>query len=185
MHRGENRGIIRPGFPPLYSISCSQDDTPRWQRFVALRGHPMLQERPLTIAQICDHVPGARGGERIAPSTVTRWIILGVPARDGNRVKLKATRFGSRWLVYQADLDAFLAALNNEPAEAPAPASRHAGASSTPSKALVQPRTSAGLSARSRAGSWPASNAIAGDPPAAAIPPEGMKWLPTRSLRSS
>lgn len=64
----------------------------------------------LTVSQVCGRLPG-KSGRRIAPSTVTRWIIDGCPARDGTRVRLNATRCGSRWLIAPADLDAFFAAL--------------------------------------------------------------------------
>jgi hypothetical protein len=82
----------------------------------------------LTIAQLCRRIPGARGAERISPSTVARWISAGCPARDGTRVRLRATRAGSRWLVDPADLDAFFAALAADPAtppSAPPPSGRH------------------------------------------------------------
>jgi hypothetical protein len=65
----------------------------------------------LTISQICRRLPGARGARNVTPSTVTRWILLGCPARSGERVRLAATRAGSRWLIRLADLDAFFAAL--------------------------------------------------------------------------
>ncbi len=66
----------------------------------------------LTISQVCRTVPGARGADRICPSTVTRWILRGCPARDGTRVRLAATRCGSRWLVDADALEAFFAALS-------------------------------------------------------------------------
>lgn len=78
----------------------------------------------LSISQIVARLPGARGARRLHPATVTRWILTGCPARDGRRVKLAATRAGSRWLVRGADLDAFFAALAAEPnpaAGAPVP----------------------------------------------------------------
>jgi hypothetical protein len=65
----------------------------------------------LTISQIVARLPGSRGARRVHPATVTRWILTGCPARDGRRVKLAATRAGSRWLVREADLQAFFAAL--------------------------------------------------------------------------
>ena len=74
----------------------------------------------LTVSQVCRRLPGARGARNVTPSTVTRWILAGCPARDGTRVKLPATRAGSRWLVRAADLDAFFAALAAEPVR-PAP----------------------------------------------------------------
>ena len=75
----------------------------------------------LTISQVCSRVPGARGARRLAPSTVTRWILAGCPARDGTRVKLRATRAGSRWLVAPADLDQFFEQLAGDVASSPPP----------------------------------------------------------------
>ena len=65
----------------------------------------------LTVSQVCRHIPGARGNERVTPSTITRWILTGCPGRSGTRVKLVATRAGSRWLIAPGDLEAFFAAL--------------------------------------------------------------------------
>jgi hypothetical protein len=39
----------------------------------------------LTVSQVCRRLPGARGARHVTPSTVTRWILLGCPARDGIR----------------------------------------------------------------------------------------------------
>ncbi|MFO0822511.1 MAG: hypothetical protein U0792_05225 [Gemmataceae bacterium] len=68
-------------------------------------------EPMLTISQVCRRIPGARGNDRVTPSTITRWILSGCPARNGVRVKLQATRAGGRWLVGQKSLDAFFLAL--------------------------------------------------------------------------
>jgi len=42
---------------------------------------------------------------------VTRWILRGCPSLGGERVKLAASRVGSRWLIAPSDLEAFFAAL--------------------------------------------------------------------------
>lgn len=68
----------------------------------------------LTVSQVCRRFPGARGAKHVTPSTVTRWILVGCPARNGTRVKLVATRCGARWLVRPADLDSFFAALKGD-----------------------------------------------------------------------
>jgi hypothetical protein len=73
----------------------------------------------LTISQVCRRLPGARGARNITPSTVTRWILAGCPARSGERVRLAATRAGSRWLIRLADLEAFFAALRGTISDAP------------------------------------------------------------------
>jgi hypothetical protein len=67
----------------------------------------------LTISQVCRALPGARGNRTVNPSTVTRWIVIGCPARNGERVKLSATRCGSRWLIDPAHLAEFFEALGS------------------------------------------------------------------------
>jgi hypothetical protein len=84
-----------------------------------------LNDLPLTVSQVCRRFPGARGARHVTPSTVTRWILAGCPARDGTRVKLAATRCGSRWLIRPADLDAFFANLAADPATTSAPTTCH------------------------------------------------------------
>jgi hypothetical protein len=64
----------------------------------------------LTVAQVCALVPGKCGGT-VHKATINRWINPGYPLRDGTRVRLPATRAGSRWLIDPNDLDAFFAAL--------------------------------------------------------------------------
>jgi hypothetical protein len=75
----------------------------------------------LTISQIAARLPGSRGARRVHPATITRWILDGCPARNGVRVKLSATRAGTRWLVRESDLHTFFEALGAEPPTAPAP----------------------------------------------------------------
>jgi hypothetical protein len=75
----------------------------------------MTDDLPLTVSQVCKRFPGARGARNVTPSTITRWILAGCPARDGTRIRLAATRCGSRWLVKPTDLDAFFAALAADP----------------------------------------------------------------------
>jgi len=73
-------------------------------------------ETPLiTVPEACRRIPGSRGAARVNPSTVARWILTGALARDGQRVRLRATRAGSRWLISPADLDAFFARLGADP----------------------------------------------------------------------
>lgn len=75
----------------------------------------------LTLTQIASRLPGSRGARRVHPATITRWILSGCPARDGRRVKLAATRAGTRWLVRESDLRAFFDALAAPPAAAGTP----------------------------------------------------------------
>ena len=77
----------------------------------------MLNEEPLiSLAQAAARYPGHRGAKRLHPATLTRWILTGVKALDGRRVKLEAMRVGSRWLTSEAALQRFADALG-----APAP----------------------------------------------------------------
>jgi hypothetical protein len=78
----------------------------------------------MTVSQVCRAIPGARGNLSANPSTVTRWIIDGCPARNGERIKLKATRCGSRWLIDPIHLAEFFDALGCITPNATVPASR-------------------------------------------------------------
>jgi hypothetical protein len=69
----------------------------------------------LTISQVVARLPGARGARRVHPATVVRWITIGCPARNGIRVRLAATRAGSRWLVREPDLQGFFDSLAADP----------------------------------------------------------------------
>jgi hypothetical protein len=91
----------------------------------------------LTISQVCRRVPG-KAGASISPSTVTRWILLGCPARDGIRVRLAATRAGSRWLIDPTDLDAFFARLKGDIDPSPRTASAPATDPARRAKAAIQ-----------------------------------------------
>jgi hypothetical protein len=75
----------------------------------------MSDDLLLTVSQVCRRFPGARGAKHVTPSTVTRWILNGCPDRCGTRIRLAATRCGSRWLVKPTDLDVFFAALAADP----------------------------------------------------------------------
>jgi hypothetical protein len=81
----------------------------------------MRKRKYITISQVCRRYPGARGAQRIAPSTVTRWIISGCPSRTGERVKLTAIRAGRHWLIRPSDLDTFFATLARSTDSGPAP----------------------------------------------------------------
>jgi hypothetical protein len=47
----------------------------------------------------------------LGPSTVFRWIIKGLPAAAGGRVRLEAVRRGRKWFTSHAALRRFFAAL--------------------------------------------------------------------------
>ncbi|AWM37100.1 hypothetical protein GobsT_49810 [Gemmata obscuriglobus] len=88
----------------------------------------------LTVSQACRMYPGNRGNDTLAPSTMTRWIVKGCPSRNGQRVRLKATRCGSRWLIAPDDLAAFFGALADTVGP---PAPQPKSASSKPSAVLA------------------------------------------------
>src|SRR5207253_640256 len=110
------------------TVPCVRSDSTRTGRTCSdgpvspttrYEGHQMPEL--LTVSQVCRRLPGARGANNATPSTVSRWILAGCPSRSGERVKLNATRAGSRWLVDTADLDKFFAALKGEIDQPPAP----------------------------------------------------------------
>ena len=53
----------------------------------------------LPLSQISAEIPGCRKGKRIHIATITRWILEGAIARNGERVRLPATKIGCRWMV--------------------------------------------------------------------------------------
>lgn len=59
----------------------------------------------LSLSEVAELLPS-----RPAPSTVWRWV-QGLSAGNGERVHLKAARFGRRWYVRRTDLEAFGRAL--------------------------------------------------------------------------
>lgn len=71
-------------------------------------------EGMLTVDEVRRVVPGSRGAKFTSRATVGRWVTNGCPTRAGGRIKLKAIRIGSRWLIRPDDLTAFFAALTAE-----------------------------------------------------------------------
>jgi transposase-like protein len=47
----------------------------------------------------------------VAPSTVLRWLLRGLPDGRGGRVRLEAVRRGKPWITSRAAIERFLAAL--------------------------------------------------------------------------
>jgi hypothetical protein len=47
----------------------------------------------------------------VNPSTAFRWVLRGLPAGDGTRVRLEALRRGKRWLTTAAAVARFFGAL--------------------------------------------------------------------------
>jgi hypothetical protein len=78
----------------------------------------MLNDETLiSLSQAAARFPGHRGAERLHPATLTRWILRGVRAVDGRRVKLEAIRVGCRWLTSEPALQRFADALSAPPSD--------------------------------------------------------------------
>jgi hypothetical protein len=71
----------------------------------------LLTEHVLSLAEACRVVPPARGGKSCHISTLLRWITHGVSAPSGERVRLRASRLGSRWLTSREAIAEFMEAL--------------------------------------------------------------------------
>ena len=72
---------------------------------------PLNGEPLISLNQAVRFLPGYRGADRLHPATLTRWILSGVKAPSGQRVKLEAVRYGHRWLTSEAALARFATAL--------------------------------------------------------------------------
>jgi hypothetical protein len=92
---------------------------------------PLTGEPLISLGQAAAKYPGHRGANRLHPATLTRWILRGVRALDGRRVRLEAVRVGCRWLTSEAALARFAAALGatGDPAPIQSPAARDKAAS--------------------------------------------------------
>jgi hypothetical protein len=55
------------------------------------------------------------------PASMTRWILQGILLRSGDRLKLKAERHPNRWVVTEASVRDFIAALTADRLGEPAP----------------------------------------------------------------
>jgi hypothetical protein len=84
-------------------------------------------EQRISLTQAAAKYPGHRGAARLHPATLTRWILHGVRAIDGRRVRLEAERVGCRWCTSEAALARFCAALGSQVDETPhrSPAQRN------------------------------------------------------------
>jgi Protein of unknown function (DUF1580) len=91
---------------------------------------PLNGEPLITLTQAAGRYPGHRGADRLHPATLTRWILRGVRALDGRRVRLEAVRIGCRWLTSEAALARYAAALaaTGDPTPPRSPAARNRAA---------------------------------------------------------
>lgn len=65
----------------------------------------------LNLAQAAKLLGSNHGDRPIHSATLTRWIVSGVKARDGSRLRLKALKLPGGWRVRPEDLEAFFIAL--------------------------------------------------------------------------
>jgi hypothetical protein len=70
-------------------------------------------ERSLTLDE-------ATKPAKVSFTTLWRWVVRGIPTRDGGRVRLRAMKLGRRWVTSYEALEEFAAALtprlDDEPA---------------------------------------------------------------------
>jgi hypothetical protein len=80
----------------------------------------LLNEDVISLAGVARLFPGARGAERVSPTTTFRWCTRGVRTPAGV-VKLESFRAGSRVFTSRQAVERFVAALSTpaEPVAAP------------------------------------------------------------------
>ena len=72
---------------------------------------PLYDEPLVTLPVLGRRVPGRGGKDSISPRTMSRWIMRGALAAEGNRVYLEAIRAPGGWRTSEAALVRFLDAL--------------------------------------------------------------------------
>jgi hypothetical protein len=60
------------------------------------------------LAKAAEFFPPGRDGGLVHPVSLTRWILIGIKAPGGRRVKLAAVRCGSRWMVSKESAEQFM-----------------------------------------------------------------------------
>jgi hypothetical protein len=68
----------------------------------------------VTLLELARRGPLTRGGKQLHVATITRWVLEGVRAADGRRVRLEAVRLGGRWVTSEAAYRRFLDAQTPE-----------------------------------------------------------------------
>src|SRR4051812_10333093 len=64
------------------------------------KGLSMIDLRnAIGLHEASKHTGSFRGGKPTCTATMTRWILRGVVAPDGTRVRLDAVRLGGKWLT--------------------------------------------------------------------------------------
>ena len=90
----------------------------------ALASHPRHYR---SLAEAARLFPPSRNGRPVHVGTLTRWIIDGVRGRDGQVIRLRATRLPGRWVVTDAAVDEFLDALTRDRTDNAAPTTVSSG----------------------------------------------------------
>jgi hypothetical protein len=62
----------------------------------------------LTLGQASKLLPTGRNGSKPHLSTLLRWLTQGAIARDGQRVRLSAVRYGGKWITSKAAIRFFV-----------------------------------------------------------------------------
>lgn len=75
----------------------------------------ILSESVISFAQAARRLPPGRNGKPTAPSTLWRWTVQGVIARDGTRVFFEAVKIGGRAVTSEQALARFAAKLSGKP----------------------------------------------------------------------
>jgi hypothetical protein len=81
---------------------------------------PLRQVRLHSLSEAVKRFPSFRCNRPVHTATLTRWILSGVRARDGGRIKLEAKRLPGRWVVTDEAIDQFIERLTNDRAGAAA-----------------------------------------------------------------
>ena len=84
----------------------------------------LRSEQLLSLPQAAGRFPPFRLGRPVNPSTVWRWIAVGVKLKEGRRIKLGAIRLAGRWLTSIEAIERFVHAQTPHSTSADAPTPR-------------------------------------------------------------
>jgi hypothetical protein len=71
----------------------------------------LTAEETFPLPHAAKYLPKGRRGRPVHFTTLLRWVLDGVAAPSGNRVRLEALRVGSRWVTSKEALQRFAEAL--------------------------------------------------------------------------
>src|SRR5689334_20837076 len=78
----------------------------------------LTTEQALSLTEARKVLPTGRNGSRPHISTLMRWILDGVKSPNGETIRLRAARLGSKWVTSKEALSEFMDALTPEIGEA-------------------------------------------------------------------